>query len=429
MYISYVAEPAATPRPVIFAFNGGPGSSSVWVHFGLGPRRVADIDLLQPRTAPPFAIEDNPDSLLDVADLVFIDPPGTGFSRVLDEDKLSEFYSVTGDAAATLRFVSAWSRRHRRENAPKFLLGESYGAIRAAAMANLATGGPTQTGRIESLAFNGVMLLGANLDLHQQAELEWVNVLPSLAATAWYHDRVPDRPSDLGEHVDAARRFAATEYLTALYEGTALEPARRDAVVARLHQLTGLDPAFIVEHDLRISTTIFADSLLGDQNRQTGMYDSRYVLSKAGRTMDPVADDPAMGQYVPSFAGVVGPYLRDELGADRDEPYHVIDFGRVNSRWDWGDGPGRLRAANYAHDLAAVMRRNADFELFAASGWFDLVTPAGSLRYSVSRAPLDPKRTHFGTYESGHMPYLGREPRALLVQELREFVLRVSGKA
>ncbi|MEV4359134.1 hypothetical protein [Nonomuraea sp. NPDC049625] len=419
--------PGASERPVIFAFNGGPGSSSVWLHLGIGPRRVADADLLRPRMAPPFGLADNPDCVLDSADLVFIDPPGTGFSRVLDEERQADFYGVVPDAIATMRFITQWSRRHGRENSPKFLLGESYGAIRAATVAKLSAGGPTTTGRLESLALNGVILMGPGLQFGNGANLAHVTTLPSLAATAWYHDRLPGRPADVREHVEAATRFAEEDYLTALFAGFRLDRRRREAVAARLHELIGLAPGVIAEHDLRLTPQRFASLLLRDQGEQVGLYDSRYRLPLAGAGGDPVADDPAMGQYVPSFAGAIDGYLREELGVERDDDYRTIEFARVNFRWDYGDG-ARLPAGNYAADLAVALRRNRDLRVLLCVGMYDLVTTLGETNYALSQAPIDPERVSVRTYESGHMPYLGRESRERLAADLRAVVKAPAGE-
>jgi hypothetical protein len=198
-------------RPVLFAFNGGPGSSTAWTHLGwLGPYRVADGDTRSPRPVPPFDMTDNPDAPLDVADIVLIDPPGTGWSRVLDKEKAPWFYSTRGDAIATLRFIASWCRLHRRQEAPKFLLGESYGTIRAAVMAGMSIGGPTATGRTEALALHGVVLVGSHLwpTRVEDPDLRAAMHLPVLAATAWYHGRTRG-DMGLGDHVAEARAFAA----------------------------------------------------------------------------------------------------------------------------------------------------------------------------------------------------------------------------
>ncbi len=426
---SYCRSPADPLGPVIFAFNGGPGSASLWLHLGLGPRRPAAADSLAPPSAPPFTLVDNEDCPLDVADLVFIDPPGTGYSRVLSEEQEADFYGVAQDATAMVRLVAEWSRRHGREGAAKFLMGESYGAIRAAVMARLSHGGPTQTGALEGLAINGVVLLGATLSLaltgKDGGDIGHATALPSLAATAWYHRRLPADPADLASHVAAAQAYAAGDYLSALFAGDGLDEVSRQAVAVRLHALTGITPDVLRAHNLRLTPAAFADLVLADRGEQVGLYDSRYVLPLAGRGPDPVADDPAMGQYTPAFAGLIVSYLRDELGIQRDDTYRGIEFAAVNSRWDYGSGAGVPPAANYAEDLAVAMRRNRGLELMAASGHFDLVAPAGALTYALAHARLDRARVQLHTYQSGHMPYLGAAARAAFAADLRAFVRRV----
>lgn len=416
--ISYVAT-AGEDRPVVFAFNGGPGSSSVWLHLGIGPRRVASGDDLEPRMVPPYELVDNPDCVLDEADLVFVDPPGTGYSRVLSEEQEKEFYGVERDAIATIRFIGRWARRHGRENSPKYLLGESYGAARAATIARMSAGGPTMTGGLEALTLNGVVLLGPSLSMASgQTAIDYATALPSLAAAAWYHDRVAARSSKLADHIDVAREFAAGEYLAALFAGNRLDRSRRSMVAKQLHELIGLPLDVLEEHQLRVTPPSYAKLLLADQDEHLGLCDARYRLSADGAGEDPVGDDPAMGQYTPAFAGAITRYLRDELGADEDADYRAIEFARVNQRWDYGDEPGK----NYAMDLAIAMRRNRDFRVLIGVGSYDLVTTLGATEHALSQVPLDQHRTFVHTYESGHMPYLGTTPRSDLANDLRTFV-------
>lgn len=414
-YVTAVAE----DRPIVFVFNGGPGSSSVWLHLGLGPRRTPSADDLEPRMVPPYELVDNPECVLDQVDLVFVDPPGTGYSRVLSEEQEKDFYGVEPDAIATIRFISQWVRIHGRENSPKYLLGESYGAIRAATVARMSAGGPTNTGGIETLGLNGVVLLGPALTIPRgQTAIDYATGLPSLAAAAWYHDRLPQRTANLADHLAAAQEFAAGEYLTALFAGTRLDTSRRSMVAKQLHELIGLSPDVIQDHELRLTAASYAKLVLADQGDHLGLYDARYRLSATGAGDDPVADDPAMGQYAPAFAGAITRYLRDELGARRDTDYRAIDFGRVNGRWDFGDVPDK----NYATELAIAMRRNRHLRLLICVGAYDLVTTIGAVEHALSQAPVDTSRTLVRTYESGHMPYLGAIPRSALTADLRTFL-------
>lgn len=423
---SYCRSDADQARPVAFVFNGGPGSSSVWLHFGIGPRRPAELDQLQPRSTPPYELADNQDSPLDVTDLVFIDPPGTGYSRVIDGDEQS-FYDSTADAIACVDFIAQWKRRHRREQAPTFLIGESYGAMRAALVAKLAAGGPFATGSLEAVSISGVVLVGATLAMGVAGEdAECATALPSLAAAAWYHGRLPGPPVSLEHHVESAREFAGGAYLVALAAGGRLPNSDRHAVAQRLHQLTGLPASELERAGLRLDVSSFSRQLLGEAGLQIGMYDARFTLPLMGAGADPVADDPAMGQYAPMFAGVVTSYLRDELKADYDEQYRAIEFARVNFRWDYGRGPGVLPVYNYSVELATAMRRNSRFEVLVCSGLYDLVATSGAVEHALAHAPVAWDRVTLRRYESGHMPYLGEASRAQLALDLRAFFRRLT---
>jgi carboxypeptidase C (cathepsin A) len=427
--ISYIRTdaPQGSVRPVVFAFNGGPGSASVWLHMGLlGPRRIAFGDDVKPETVPPFRLADNADSPLDVADIVLFDPPGTGFSRVLPDAKPEQFYGTEADAKATCDFIMSWVREHRRWNSPKYLMGESYGSIRAAVVAKRLAGGPTGSGSMDGITLNGVILLGQAMDIHSGGQAgddrRFLTSLPSLAATAWYHGKVSRSGRTLETQVADARAFAAGDYLRALYAGAALPEQERRQIARRLAALTGLSERFVLANDLRISNADFSRELLAEEAKQVGMYDSRFTLPLQASGGDPVADDPAMGQYVPGFIAAFEEYLRGELGVAIDEPYRAIEFRTVNSRWDYGFGPGVPASRNYATDLAAAMRRNPQMRLFVGSGWYDFVTPAGHADYLIAHSGIPLAATRFHYYASGHMPYLGPESRRQLAEDLRAFL-------
>jgi carboxypeptidase C (cathepsin A) len=408
-------------RPVIFAFNGGPGSSSVWLHLGLGPRRVADADSLRPRTAPPFSLVDNEQTVLDAADLVFIDPPGTGYSRVLTPEQEVDFYSVDGDARATLEFINAWIRQHHRENSPRYVLGESYGGTRAAAVSRLAPGGPYLSGSLSQTALSGAILIGAPL-APSQGEAAHAVAIPVQAATAWYHKMLPQPMQGLDEHLAKAYRFAAEEYLPALFAGTSLTQTAREAVASSLHELIGISPDVLLENNLRLTPDQFSKLLLSQAGLEVGLYDSRFSLTTQHRGQDVIADDPAMGQYAPLFTGTLVSYLRDELGADYDEEYRFIEFKRINFRWDYGEGPGRYKQSELLPEFAVAMRRNQQFRLMIGQGYFDQVSSIGALEHALTRPLVDRSRIEVRYYDSGHMPYLGSPSRSQVAADIREFV-------
>ncbi|MCW6535928.1 S10 family peptidase [Sphingomonas lycopersici] len=414
-----------TARPVVFAFNGGPGSASLWLHLGvMGPRRVDFDDERKPRTVAPFATIANPDSPLDIADIVLIDPPGTGYSRVLPGGKVSDFYGVEQDARAMVQVVQQWLRRHGRANSPKFLVSESYGTVRAAVMARMMAGGPTQTGTMDALALNGILLLGQAMNMAGGGGGEdraYLDILPSLAATACHFGKVAPGCTPEGQ-VEAARRFIDSGYLAALYAGSRLPADRKEAVAREMAALIGLPEKDILAADLRISGAAFAKLLLADKGRRLGMYDARFTLPLQGAGGDPVADDPAMGQYVPAFVGAWADYATHVLKVGLDIPYEPIAFRDVNGRWDYGLGPGVPPGKNYALDLAAAMNRNPAMRVMVGTGYYDLVTPLGSADYALAHAGVPLERTSFHHYASGHGPYLGVQARTALVRDLRAFL-------
>jgi carboxypeptidase C (cathepsin A) len=378
---------------------------------------------VKPETVPPFRFVDNPDSPLDVADIVLIDPPGTGFSRVLPEGKPEEFFGTAQDAKLTVDLIERWVREYDRWNFPKFLLSESYGTVRSAVVARLIAGGPSGTGSMDGMTLNGIILLGQATDSSNSAgdDGRILNALPTLAATACYQGKAASGCT-AAEQVAEARKFASDAYLNALYAGSTLSTAERDAIVTRLAALTGLTPAVIRDNNLRISTNVFAQELLRDQGKQVGIYDGRYTLPLASSGKDPVADDPAMGQYVPGFVIACNMYIRDELGVKIDEEYQAIAFKSVNAKWDYGRGPGASSDINYANDLAIAMRRNPQMRLMIGEGYYDLITTLGSAEYTVAHAGIPLHATEMHLYPSGHMPYLGAESREALAHDVRAFI-------
>ena len=414
--------PRGTVRPVMFVFNGGPGSASLWLQMGLvGPKRIAFGDPVKPETVPPFAVVDNDDTPLDVADIVLIDPPGTGFSKILPAGKPKDYYGADADAAATVKVIEDWVRGHGRWNAPKYLLSESYGTVRAALVARLLAGGPMETGRMDGVTLNGVILLGQALDMRDKGDLAYQTALPTMAATACYFGRVQAECTPAGQ-AEAARALAAGDYGRALYAGSALPDAERSAVAARLSTLIGLPRGAIEGADLRISPGAFSHMLLADRGEQLGLYDGRFTLPLKASGGDPVADDPAMGQYVPGFVASFNGYERGELGVTIDSDYQAIGFRDVNAHWDYGSGPGVPAAHDFADDLAIAMRRNPQLRLMVGCGYYDLMTTLGSAEYTIAHAGIPLAATRFHYYPAGHMSYLGDAPRRALAADLRAFV-------
>lgn len=418
--------PKNIPRPIIFAFNGGPGSASLWLNMGyLAPKRIDVGDAERPQQAPPFRLVENQDTPLDVADIVLIDPPGTGFSRILPDGKPEAYFGTAADARMTVDIINKWIREKGAWNTPKFLMGESYGSVRAALVARMLAGGPTATGHMDGVTLNGVILLGQDMMPASSPNVRALTSLPSLAATACYHGRGPAGCSAQGQ-ARQAQDFILNSYGKALWQGASLPAAERRAVAARLSALLGLPEATIEEKDLRIQPSDYAKELLADKRIQLGLYDARFRYASGPSGNDPIADDPAMGQYVPGFIAGANMYLRDELKVTIDEPYHAIEFIGINSRWNWGDGPGIYRPVDAAKDMAIAMRRNPALRLFIGTGHYDLVTTVGAAEHAVNQAGFPREATELHEYESGHMPYLGDAPRKKLAADVRDFVKRAS---
>lgn len=405
-------------RPVVFAFNGGPGSSSVWTHLGLGPRRIAEADSLSPRMSPPFHLVDNPDTPLDAADLVFIDPIGTGYSRLRDPEAAPNFFGLEEDAQATLDVIQQWVRRRGRHQSPRFLLGESYGTLRAARMARIAHGGPFRRGLTRACTIAGVITIGTHLVFGEQAwagDMQAALELETMVRSARWHG-CSDGTDDA-----AVAQFARETLLPALAWGRALPQAERSQIAQRMAAMTGLDVEFILHRDLQVRVDEFAKALL--PGRHLGAYDSRFTLSSAGAGTDPVADDPAMAQYAPQFTGLIESYLRDELGVDIDDEYRAIDFRHTLEGWNY-DGQPTPQSPAFP-ELQEALRRDPRFEVLLGCGEFDLVTTAAASTFAINRVAYDTERVHLRIYPSGHMPYLGRASRLQLAADLREFLGRV----
>ena len=425
-YLERVRKPDVS-RPVLFVFNGGPGSASIWTHFGFfGPRRVEFPDPARPATVAPFAVVDNEYSLLDVADIVFIDPVRTGFSRLLPGVPPEEFLGTTQDARATADFIRQWLTRHGRWNSPKFVAGASYGTTRAIALAGALVGGvfPPQ-GRLEAITLNGIVVLGPALGgggtRYDGNDRTHVSDLPTMAATAWYHGRLGSTHRPVEAAIDAARAFANDEYLKALNRGYLLDPAEKQRVATRLAELTGVPAAAWQEANLRLGTATFQSLLLKERGLEIGSYDGRFVLP-AGGGKDPVIDDPSMGQYTPGFVGAFNHYLSSELGLQYTERYVSIAWTDVNFLWDYGAGPGVPVTRNDSTPLAAAMRRNPGLRVFVGAGYYDFVTTLGAAEYALAHAPLPRERLTLKGYPAGHLPYLGAANAAALAADLRNFV-------
>jgi len=422
-YIAYTKDDVAdiSRRPLTFAFNGGPGSSSVWLHMGtLGPKRVV-MDPEGNPAPPPYKFTDNEYSLLDLTDLVFIDPVSTGYSRAVPENTARNFHSMKGDIESVGEFIRLYTTRNGRWESPKFLAGESYGTTRAAALSGYLQGNL-------GMNLNGIMLLSSVLNFaailfDPGNDLPYPLFLPTYTAAAWYHKKLPGdlQAAGLQKAVEESRRYAAGPYTAALFKGDSITAEERAAVVKNLARLTGLAPQYVEESNLRIRGGRFEKELLRDQRRTVGRYDSRLE----GVDADAAGSNP---EYDPSYASVQGAftaafnqYARAELKFDSDLPYEVLT-GRV-SPWSFQDYENRY--VNVAPTLREAMTQNPALRVFVGAGYYDLATPFFSAEYAVSHMGLDPKlRDHVSIayYEAGHMMYTQLKSLQKARQDLSKFL-------
>jgi carboxypeptidase C (cathepsin A) len=419
---SYVKEPRDPGRPVTFLFNGGPGSGSVWLHMGaFGPKRVAIPSDARDDGAPPFPILDNPDSLLDVTDIVFIDPVGTGFSRALGKTDPKDYWGVTQDAKSVAEFIRLWLNENGRWNSPKYLGGESYGTTRSAAVVN------ELEGRFNDVSLNGILLISTILDFGAQAnvpgnEMPFVLFLPSMAAAAHHHGKAPADAGTLEAFVQEAREFAAGDYATALLKGQRLQGEERAAIRRRLARFTGLSERFLEDADLRVTDGRFYKELLRDRGLTIGRLDARYT----GRDFDNAGEEP---DNDPSFYGIdagytaaVNAWLRDGLKFRTERSYTTI--GPVGD-WDWNLGGGEAKYyKNVAPYIGRALRENSGLRVFVGQGWFDFATPFFGAEYALSRTGFPQDRVEFQYYGSGHMMYVRDDDRAKLSRDIRSFIQR-----
>ena len=392
-------------RPVTFSFNGGPGSSSVWLHLGvLGPRRVVmgDAGDLLP---PPYKLEDNAFSLLDESDLVFIDPVGTGYSRAVPGERAKQFFSFKKDIESVGDFIRLYLSRYKRWNAPKFLIGESYGTTRAAGLSGYLQ-------ERHGVFLNGIMLISSILNFQnnrfdQGNDLPYILILPTYAATAWYHKRLPDDlQADLRSALDEAQAFAGGEYSQALMKGAALPPNERKDIVSKLSRYTGLASEFIERCDLRVELSRFTKELLRDEARTVGRLDSRFKGIDRDSAGEHIEHDPSMSATMGPYTATFNQYVRAELEFESDLPYEILNFN-TNRAWSFNDHENRY--VNVAETLRKAMTINPHLKVFVGSGFYDMATPYFASEYTFNHLGLDPSRQEnvsMDYYEAGHMMYV-----------------------
>lgn len=429
---AYVKDGPRDPdRPVMFVFNGGPGSSSVWLHLGvIGPRRLVLDQEVNPSNTPPFGLADSTFSPLDVADLVFIDPVGTGFSHAVGHAKNADFFGVDEDADAVARFIELWLTENQRWTSPKYLMGESYGATRAAILPRALMGGPLYSGVMRGITVNGVILVSPALGVGfppaaavDAPDPHVGRAIPSMAVTAWYHGRTEQGGRSAAQVYQQAWQFASADYANAIYQlgKNNLPEAEITRIAAQLETLTSLPQAIWLENKLVIPSQAFLKQVLAGQGLEAGNYDSRYTLPLAGSGGDPVADDPAMGRYVPGFVAAFHEMITSELAVDMDAPYNSITFAEVNYGWKWERLP-TARGQLPVDDLAMAMRRTPAMRVMVATGYYDMGSSPASAELQLQHTSLPNDRVLHRNYESGHMLYLGDTEEAF-ADDVRAMIL------
>jgi carboxypeptidase C (cathepsin A) len=431
-YVAYFKSGDLSPqRPVTFLYNGGPGSSTVWLHMGaFGPKRVITANDSHTPAAP-YPVVSNNYSLLDASDLVFVDAPGTGFSRIAGKDREKAFYGIDADAEAFADFISQFLAKYGRWNSPKYLFGESYGTTRSAVLVNLL-----ETSR--SIDFNGVILLSQILSFDNNpgapqfnsgVELPYQLALPTYTATAWYHHSLPDGPRELAPLLAEVEQFAMTDYAVALGAGSTLTPEQRQAVVAKLRRYTGLPAEYIEKADLRVNEGEFEKNLKGDSDTTTGRLDTRF----SGPTLDPLSKeaeyDPQSAAISSAYVSAFNDYVRKDLKFGENRGYKPMIEAWKN--WNFQHQPPGApiplqQSPNVMLDLASAMKYNPDLKVQLNAGYFDLATPFFEGVYEMRHLPIPAKlqkNIEFKFYKSGHMVYVHEASLKDLHDNVAAFIL------
>ncbi len=417
---------AGENRPVTFAYNGGPGSSSIWLHMGaLGPKKVV-IDDPEATPPAPYKMEDNPYSILDVTDLVMIDPVGTGLAKPVGKAKGSDFWGVDQDIKSVSEFIFQYIRANDRWNSPKFLLGESYGTTRSAGVADYL---------FEDLGIsvNGVILVSTvlnfeTLEFSKGNDLPYVLYLPTYAAVSWYHHALPIHATDLDSLLNEVRLFAKGEYADALFKGSANDSVEINDVVEKLYEYTGISKSYWKKANLRLNEPQFTEELLRDRGITVGRLDSRYE----GPTPDLLGEyssyDPQSSTITPVFVTDFMDYYHTDLNFPTDQTYHVDAYTNKEFRWDMKRG-NRGEGAGYPDvtgDLADVMAKDPYLNVLVLNGYFDLATPFFATEYTMdhlgANIPGIKDRIHMKYFDAGHMMYVHSESLPVFKLTISEFI-------
>jgi carboxypeptidase C (cathepsin A) len=431
-YVAYFKKGAeAEKRPVTFLYNGGPGSATMWLHMGsFGPRRVVTTDT-QHDAAAPYSIVNNQYSLLDVSDVVFIDAPGTGFSRIFGKDKEKAFWGTDGDAHAYERFIRRFLTKYDRWNSPKYLMGESYGTPRSAVL----------SADLQNVDLNGIILLSAILSFDNSIDTPQFNPgvdqayalgLPTYAATAYFHHKLPNQPADLKAFLAEVEQYALGDYMSALLQGSELTDARKQAVAEKLHEYTGLPVAYWLKANLRVPGGEFSKQLQTDEDTTTGRLDTRYQ----GPDVDPMSQnadyDPQSQAISAAYTTAINQYLRKDLKYGEQQTYKPGAYSDPSFQWDLrhqqpGGPPANQQegGTNVMPDLAYTMKMNPKMKVFLAGGYFDLATPYFEGKFEMHHLPIPQKlqsNISYHYYPAGHMIYVNENVLKQFHDDLASFI-------
>lgn len=423
--ISYTKKGVQRPedRPVTFVFNGGPGSASLWLHLGLVGPKLIDIpsDASDPG-GPPYALRDNPWTILRATDLVFVDPVGTGYSKALGEKKNEDFWGFDQDADSVAEFIRTFITVHNRWNSPKYILGESYGGIRIGLLV------PRLQQNL-SIGLNGLILVSPALNMGTLPffvngnDLPYVTHLPAYAASAYYHDKLPDAWPDLRTLLDEVEAYAGNEYLTALFQGDTLNAEDKERVAAQLHRYTGLSKDYILRTDLRIYAIRFIKELLRDEGLIIGLLDGRYVQDELDDASEFPGGDPFSAKTSPIYLSTFQSYLRNDLEVDLVKRFIGVSM-EANQSWKRPANTSGAFAGfvDVTASMAQGTKDNEALRVFSAGGYHDLTTSYYATEYMLEHSGIDPERVTIKNYEGGHMMYLYQPSLEALSNDIVSFI-------
>ena len=418
-YVAYtIPSTNGRPRPVTFLFNGGPGSSTMWLHMGsFGPMKV-DASVPETIPGPPFRYGPNPDTLLDVSDLVFIDAPTTGLSRELGKTEPKDLFGVDKDLDAFTRTIERYLTKCQRWNSPKFIIGESYGTTRAAGLANSLLDAGVQ--------LNGITFVSTVFNFADfQGDQSLVDFLPTYAAVAWYHGKIANKPPLQGL-LEQAREFASGPYAAALQKGNAITDSERQTIAAKMAEMTGLSPDYILRSNLRVQPNRFMRELLRDRHEIVGRIDARYVGTEPDNVGAGADYDPQGSAITGAFVAALNDYLFRDLGYKTPLTYRPNNYGGIGDDWDLTHkGPdGQQQIADTSQDLANAMRQNPRMKILSVNGVYDLATPFHGAEYEFKHMALEPQlqaNIRYEYYPAGHMMYVDPVSARQLKADLAAF--------